>query len=1313
MDGIFQAAATWAGSIVAGLLRRRWLRRMVATVLIILIIYTVGGFFGLPYALRRVLTGQVASSLKRPVTVGVIAFNPYRLRLEVNDLHVADRDPQQHFVDLKKLRVKVSWSSLWRLAPIVGEFYTDGLIVHVVRTGEQTFNFSDLLSKSANAPAPAPAANQKPSGPPRFAVSNIQLNDGEIDFEDQTLHQQHRVEHLRLAVPFIANLPSDVDIFVQPFLQMIIDGSRFRLTGYTKPFGQSLDTIVNFSLHRLALAPYVAYVPMKLPVKLADGMLSMLIQLHFRNANAEPQISLDGGAALEQVDVRDGGGAPLLAVGRTVVTLDSVRPLESVAHLKRIYIEGLDAHLVRNADGTMNVSALAASSPSKPVVPRSTPTALATPAVAIASPTPTPTSPLAAQMQLTAPAPTPAPPSGAPTPKGPLDFALDSFEMADSAVDLTDRSQPTPAVLALKSVRARLDQLRTVGGGLSPFEMSANVASGGGLAVKGKLDLAQRQATTDATLNKIDLAALKGFAARVLNCDLTSGALTAQASVKSSFAPNKFNVHVEPATASIENLVLKDAPGPKEPPNPAEPLGWDKFAISLAQLDLATQQAVVNEIRADRLRIAVKRDHHGTINLLTLVKQPGAQANAVNPPHAPGRRPRSARRERAELRRERAGVSRAGPAPKAASATAPTPGGWKYHVLAVVLDKAEIHLLDERGAKPVKLDVVPLQLNVKDVSDDLSKPIGVEVDGIVNSKGSFRIEGTAAPQPLETKLKVTTKRLDLSPANAYLGDRVNATLASALLSMNGTTTAAKHGERLRAGYRGDITLGRVRVRDKLTGDDFVRWNSFSAQGISAEYGQGPPKVRIRGLALAKFYARVILRSNGTLNLKDITSNPRAARVSLTRPGYAGPPVPAPSPAAAATPTAAATPAAAAPPAPQPLPAAIDIGGITLQGGHVNYTDNFIEPHYSADLVDVGGKIGAFGTGSTQPAEVALEGQLNGNAPLAINGSVNPLTPMAYINIGAKADGVELPGLSTYSAKFTGYPIVKGTLTVDVHYLLDNRNLTATNHIVINQLTFGDRVQNKAVINLPIRLAVAVLKDPHGVIDLKIPVSGSLNDPQFSIAGVIWQVLKNLVLKAVTAPFNLIAGLFGGGDSGQNLNYIVFAPGYAQITAEAEKQLDTIAKALSERPALKLNITGRVDPRVDRDGLRMAKVDRQVLAQEIQGTDESEGTGTVTVGQDGYDKYLKKAYKAAKFDKPRNVVGLTKSLPPAEMKKLMAENEKITDNDLRQLGDARGDAVRTALTKRKIDPARLFVLPPKLNADDIKEGKTTRAELSLD
>ena len=305
-------------------------------------------------------------------------------------------------------------------------------------------------------------------------------------------------------------------------------------------------------------------------------------------------------------------------------------------------------------------------------------------------------------------------------------------------------------------------------------------------------------------------------------------------------------------------------------------------------------------------------------------------------------------------------------------------------------------------------------------------------------------------------------------------------------------------------------------------------------------------------------------------------------------------------------------------------------------------------------------------------------------------------------------------MSAYSTRYTGYPIVKGTLTVDVHYLLDDQKLTATNHIVIDQLTFGDKVESKDAINLPVRLAVALLKDSRGVIDLTIPVSGSLSDPQFSIGALIWQVFKNLLIKAATSPFSLIAGAFGGGGGGAELNYIVFTPGYAQITPDSQKQLDTIAKALSARPALKLDIAGRVDPRTDRDGLLLAKIDRQVLAQKIKDTGEPEGGAEVMVGKDEYDKYLTKAYKATKFDKPRNMIGLTKSLPPEEMKKLMAAHEQVTDDDLRHLADARANAVRAALSSRKIEPARLFIVAPKLNADDVKDqSKTTRADLTLE
>ncbi|HXZ86952.1 MAG TPA: DUF748 domain-containing protein, partial [Candidatus Binataceae bacterium] len=464
---------------------------------------------------------------------------------------------------------------------------------------------------------------------------------------------------------------------------------------------------------------------------------------------------------------------------------------------------------------------------------------------------------------------------------------------------------------------------------------------------------------------------------------------------------------------------------------------------------------------------------------------------------------------------------------------------------------------------------------------------------------------------------------------------------------------------------------------------------------------------------ADFYARIILDRNGRLNLSDITTNPQAAPKSLTREQTAAAPaaVPSPTPTPAPTPPAAAA-SPAAPgqpgaPAAKPINADIEVDRITLEGGHVNYTDDFIKPNYSANLTEIGGKVGAFGTHTTTPADVALQGKVNGSAPIGITGSINPLAPMAYVNIGAKADGIELTNLTPYSTKYTGYPIIKGTLTLDVHYLLDQNNLTANNHIFIDQFTFGDRVESKDATNLPVRLAVALLKNSKGQIDLNLPVSGSLSDPQFSIGGVIWQVFKNLIVKAATSPFSLIAAAFGGGES-QELSYIEFAPGYATLTPDSISRLTTIAKALKDRTGLRMGIAGRVDPEFDRAGLREAKVERLVREQ----AEEAGVEAKAPLSQDEYDKYLKRAYKAAEFPKPKDFMGFNKSLPPDEMKKLLITNMAVTDQDLKKLADARADAVRGWMAKQ-IDPGRLFESAPQLDAKGISDkGKTTRADLSL-
>ena len=1358
------AQRTWAQTLGrGGFGGRRWMRRTCITIIVVVVLFGLVGFVGVPLVAQYVVAGRLAASLHRPVSMKRVRFNPYRLRLSIKNLHIGDRAASDPFVDIGHILVKVSWTSLFRLAPVVGEVAVDRPAIHIVRTAEQRFNFSDLLESS---PTPTPST---PAKPQRFAVSNIQIHEGQVHFDDKVLNEQHTLEHLELDVPFIANLPADVNIFVQPLLQMVVDGSPLRIAGKAKPFAVPPESVIDLNLHRLSLPLYVGYAPEKLPLKIPQGTLSSQLQVHFVNAASAPKIRVGGELALDQLDVRDAANAPLAGFKHMSVVLKEIEPLESITHLGKIYLDGLTVHVVRNPDGTINLASLAASKPAPAAAAaRATPgpaaasLAAAKPsatlnptaakmAAAATTPAASPT-PAANIAQLTANAPPAAAqrpqPAATAKPSAHADFSMDVLELTNGAVEITDNSAAPPAALALRGLHVGLKDLRTVGQKApAPFELGTTLGGGGSIAVKGALDLAHSQATTDITLDAIDIPALQGFAEPFMAATVASGKLTAHANVQTLFATGRFNIHAAPASISFDKFELR---AQHESVNP---IGWNKLSASIGQVDLATHQATVTEVRSDGLHVFVRRERNGQLSLASLMRRaasPEAAPAAVAPP-ARGRaaarqqqkttaeKKPATREQRAAAARERRRTGRSSKTAARAPAAAPTPspGQWRYQVASVAIEKTEIRVEDDMMPRKVAMAVVPLNLHLKNVSNDLAKPITVDLDGILNRKGSFKVTGTAAPTPLKLNLRVVTRRLDLAPFDPYFTSHLNTKIASAALTMNGAVGVSNERKVMRVSYRGDAALGSVKMLDKVTNNSFLRWNSFSANGINFSLGSGPPKVHVASLDLGNFYARVILNADGRLNLRDVTANPEAARTSLTRahgaPGATAPapalapapsatPTPSPSlspatasnEAGATAPTAGASPAAA--PSPAPLPADLRIGRITLHGGQVNYTDNFIKPNYSADLSQMSGKVGTFGTSSTTPADVELDGQVNGNAPLTISGSVNPLTPLAFVDIKAKAENVELTDLSAYSTKYTGYPITKGTLTVDVHYLLDQQKLTAENHIFIDQLTFGDKVESPNALNLPIRLAVALLKNSQGQIDLHLPVSGSLSDPQFSVGGIVLHAIVGLIMRAVTSPFSLIAAAVGGSSgNGEDLNYVVFSPGWASITPAARSKLDTVAKALQARPALTLDICGRVDPKFDRAGLPEALVAQSVAKQKLLDNDQNPAEvdlETVQITPDEYNKYLKRAYKAANFDKPRDLLGLNKSLPPDEMKKLMIANTKVTDADLKQLAEARAKAVRKALSA-KIAPARLVVAAPKLNADGIKDsGKTTRADLSL-
>ena len=315
-------------------------------------------------------------------------------------------------------------------------------------------------------------------------------------------------------------------------------------------------------------------------------------------------------------------------------------------------------------------------------------------------------------------------------------------------------------------------------------------------------------------------------------------------------------------------------------------------------------------------------------------------------------------------------------------------------------------------------------------------------------------------------------------------------------------------------------------------------------------------------------------------------------------------------------------------------------------------------------------------------------------------------PIRAADLRGSAQGIELTRLTPYAARYAGYAIEKGTLSMKVQYHVENGQLQAQNQLYLDQLTFGEPVDSPQATKLPVRLAIALLKDRHGVIDVNLPVSGSLDDPQFSIGGIIWRVIANLITKAVTAPFALLSG------SHEELGYIAFAPGSAELDDAARARLDQLADKLADRPALRLEATGHADPAIDGPGLRQRHVLQ--LMRRAKAASTGQRAADVTIEPAERERWLKAAYQAADIKKPRNLIGLAKSLSADDMEALLQADATVDDEALRLLANRRGDRVKAYLAT-KLPAERVLLTASQVGAQDKPPqdgGPTARVQFSV-
>ena len=648
----------------------------------------------------------------------------------------------------------------------------------------------------------------------------------------------------------------------------------------------------------------------------------------------------------------------------------------------------------------------------------------------------------------------------------------------------------------------------------------------------------------------------------------------------------------------------------------------------------------------------------------------------------------------------------------------PTPSQkpWKLALNNARLDSGQVRLEDRSAAKTVRMQVTKLQTQLQNLRWDghnlASQAMPVSVSGTVQSgrtdPGTVDFQGSVRAYPhwqAEGKFKLL--ELPLHAVYPYVSRHFNVDVLRADASLQGDVQFASRPEGVEIALKSDATLEDVRIKSQPIqqqgsetlgmGEELLRWKSLSVPGIVLTMAPHKPTTfSTQQVVWSDFYARLVVDKNGQINLQDLVKAPAETT---------------------ATTATTATSVVTAPTQPDAAQPVIQLGSIQLVNGTVDFTDRFIQPNYSADLSDLNGSLSQLSSvrndGELPMADLVLRGRAEGTARLEITGKLNPLAKPLVLDIRGKVQDLELPPLSTYAVKYAGYGIERGKLSVDVQYNIQpDGHLQASNKIVLNQLTFGEKVPN-AIASLPVKLAVALLQDRHGVIDINLPISGSMDDPQFRIGPIILQVLGNIIAKAITSPFSLLASAFSGdSDASMDANRIVFAGGSSTLSAPAQQSLSKLAQVLAQKPSLMVTVTGASNEVAERPAMLHAQLQKLLQnhkrrrAKVVDANVQPE----VVLPADEYAALLKEVYRRADIVKPRNVLGLAKEISTAEMEELMLAHIKLNPDAARNLALERSVVVKDYLIAQQIPKERLFLGSAKIMADN--EEWSPNAEISL-
>ena len=611
---------------------------------------------------------------------------------------------------------------------------------------------------------------------------------------------------------------------------------------------------------------------------------------------------------------------------------------------------------------------------------------------------------------------------------------------------------------------------------------------------------------------------------------------------------------------------------------------------------------------------------------------------------------------------------------------------FQWAIADIQLKNSNIEFNDHQLTNNALTSINKITFEIKHLSQNLTKALPFELNYIINQSGSTNIKGKLAPSPLDVKAQLSIYALSLPIVQPYIDDLADIKIEQGTLHTVGDINLShdKKGK-IKGYFQGNVNVENFSSQDKKFKQPLVTWHSLNINPLKVNFN--PLTINISEINLDKPYARLIIEEDRTVNLSQLAirkSSEKSKKETL-------------------------------PAQHQSEPIDVKINNISIKNGGAYFADLSLHPQFATSIQNINGVVNGLSSDKRMRADVDLAGNIEEFGKMKIKGQINPLAKQLYTDINVNFNKIELTPFTPYSGRYVGYAIDKGKLNLNLHYKIANNKLDSQNYILLNKFELGDKIESDEAINIPLKLALALFKDNDGIIDIMLPIDGRIDSPSFSIGSLALQAFKNIINKAITSPFSILANLVKGDP--EKLNALAFQLGSSELTKDNIEQLNTLAEVLKKRPNLILEIRPRIDKKQDSLALQISALHNQLQQEGINSPEQQKRLAALKhylINHDSEDQFdkLESAMEIAIDNAKKQADSATKTVVimnkyEQSLQQAAAIKQPISDLALTALAQQRVNIIKAQLINNEnVDSEQIFSLKESLTGKANDNSITT-------